>query len=403
MSQSDWGNILVDTAAVPKPLSEERFAAWVSAQRIFISSAMDGELNPFRDAMRLYLEGFSPQTPMMWETISPQDIRPKTAFLNGVDQSSLFILILGTSYGAADGTGFSPTHQEANHAVERHLARLLFTLPASSSARDGKLNRWLRELYVEISGSSVETPEDLIRSADARLRDFAARSERQWLKLGNCLFPGKVTSQSDRHGRRTFVVTAQAYDHRVRQALIGINDPRSRQSSEIRLTWPNESYPVEIESVEQAQQFAGEADVIIRCRTPNGWNGNTGGGISFGSVNGIGQEELCRLWVCKALFGELEGQDATSMGFDLVGMYSRPDGPTLPQVLTSSGAVGWQAEGVSQLYAIEEAARSRGARFSVLRAGPATANGIRLKGQMSIDQVGSTNQINVDGVVPISR
>ena len=401
MNQSDWNDILLDTAAFPKPLDDGRFADWMRSQRVFISSVMDTELTPYRDAVRQYLQDFSAHVPVMWETLSPQDLGPKSAFLSGVDQSSLLVLILGSSYGVADESGFSPTHQEANRAAERHLPRLLFTLPADPSSRDGKMNRWIRELHIDVSGSAITRPADLVDTLDARLREFAARSERQWLKLGNCLFPGKVETQSDRQGGRAFIVTAQAYDHRVRQALLGINDPQSRQRSEVRLTWPNESYPVTIESVVQKQQFAGEADVEIRCRTPQNWYGNSGSGIGFGVVNGVGEAELCRRWIGKAFFGE--GSAGNARGNDMAEMFTRPNGPTLQQVLASTAAIGWQAEGVSLIYAVEEAARTRGGRFSVLHAGPATASGVRLKGTLLIEQNGSNAKIDVDGVVSLSR
>ena len=396
-----WKDILLDKAASPKPLDENRFADWMRSQRIFISSVMDTELHPYRDVVRQNLQAFSPHIPVMWETISPQDLGPKSAFLNGVDQSSLFVLILGSSYGVADDSGFSPTNQEANHAAKRHLPRLLFTLPADSSARDGKMNRWIRELHMDVSGIAITKPADLVVSLDARLRDFAARSERLWLKLGNCLFPGKVESQSDRSGVRTFMVTAQAFDHQVRQAILRMNDPHARHGSDMRLTWPNESYPVTIESIVQKQQFAGEADVEICCRTPQNWYGNSGSAMSIGSVNGIGQAELCRQWVERAFFGKQPVVNTRDI--DMADMFTRPDGPTLPQVLSATAAVGWHAEGISLIYAIEEAARTRGARFSILHAGPATATGVRLKGTLLIEQSGSQTEIDVDGVVPLLR
>jgi hypothetical protein len=169
----------------------------------------------------------------------------------------------------------------------------------------------------------------------------------------------------------------------------------------MRLTWPNESYPVTIESVIQKQQFAGEVDIEIHCRTPQNWYGNSGGGFGFGSVNGVGVADMCAQWIRRAFFGEMAGPEAR--GIDMTDMFSRPEGPSLPEVLSASGVVGWQAEGVSLLYAIEEAARSRGARFPVLHAGPATASGIRLRGRLSIDQNGTRAEINVDGIVPLSK
>ena len=47
-------------------------------------------------AVRAYLRK-SGDAPLMWEEITPQDKNARQAYLNGVDQASIFVLLLGPS------------------------------------------------------------------------------------------------------------------------------------------------------------------------------------------------------------------------------------------------------------------------------------------------------------------
>lgn len=125
------------------------------------------------------------------KTKTPRDEGPQRAYLNGVDRSSVFRLMLGSRYGVTDQTGYSPTHQEGNRAAEKRIPRLLFELASlKDSERDGRLNDWLRSLHHEISGASFTNDGDLVAQLDARLREMAAQSERLWIKLGALLHAG---------------------------------------------------------------------------------------------------------------------------------------------------------------------------------------------------------------------
>jgi hypothetical protein len=103
---------------------------------------MDAEMAAAREAVRGLLERWG-AVPVMWEAITPRDQQPQAAFLEGVDSSAVFVLLLGSRYGAADASGYSPTHKEANRASERHTPRLLFMQrDVSDQDRAGKLNDW---------------------------------------------------------------------------------------------------------------------------------------------------------------------------------------------------------------------------------------------------------------------
>jgi hypothetical protein len=269
MTTHQWDDLIVDAAASPLPLTNERFRERMGRQRVFLSSVMDGELNPYRDAVRAYLrrEGAAP---VMWEEIAPQDSGPVRAFLDGVERSTLFVLALGNRYGVSDDTGYSPTHKEANRAKELQIPRLLFTLP--DAGRDGRLNDWLRSLYSEIAGLTVDSPQGLVVQLEARLQELAARSERNWIKLGRLVFPGKIKTQASAHGGQRFTVAARPSSNAVRNALLALGRPHGG-SDLMRLTWPNRSFVVQVETVSAESEFVGDEQVEVTCQTPQNWHG----------------------------------------------------------------------------------------------------------------------------------
>ncbi|HEX8145577.1 MAG TPA: DUF4062 domain-containing protein [Pyrinomonadaceae bacterium] len=389
-----WDQIVAETSARPLPLSEEHFRAWMGRQGIFVSSLMDPEMTPYRNAVRAYLRGAG-ATPIMWEEITPQDKSAQHAYLDGVDRATIFVLMLGRRYGIADASGASPTHKEAIRAAERHVLRWLFLLGGvNPSERDVKLNDWLGTLYNEVSGASFDTPETLVSRLDAQLREKAAEGERTWIKLGNLVFPGKAKSGSGAGGGKEFTVTARVSAGRVRHALMELGAPFGRNRPE-RLTWSEYSYPIQVVSSASESEFTAEDAVEIRCQTPNNWYGESGSSVT---MMGMDSKDT---WVRQAFFGE---QPAPSgrRGYDLERAFSAPDAKTLPEVLSEVSAGGWLAEGLTRLYVVEEVARRYGGRFLSSEVGPATARGVRVKGSFEA-RSGRNETATVEGIVPLRR
>jgi hypothetical protein len=402
MERDNWSDLIIEQAARPLPLPEDRFRAWMNAQHIFVSSRMDDEMNPVRQAVRSWLQSWGAM-PMMWESITPQDKGPQQAYLDGVEQSSLFLLLLGTWYGVADASGFSPTHQEANRAAERKIPRLLFTLSTvKPSDRDGRLNHWLNSMYSELSGAAFATPEEVIAQLESQLRDLAARSERMWIKLGNLIFPGKVASQSSSSGNRTFTITARVTNGRVRQSLLSLGQHFGNRGVRAdRLTWADASFPVEFVSVATETDFASQSEVEIKYRIPSNWYGESGNTMAMMSFGGRPQEELAAIWAQRAFFGAAgEGRKGS---VDMTYMATEPDAQTLPDILQSTNASGWLAEGLIRLYIVEEVKQRYGGNIEHLQVGPATAAGIRVDGAFTLGGgMSSRNaRVNIQGMVPL--
>lgn len=404
-AESTWDSLVVEDATHPAPLSDERFRDWMAGRRIFVSSTMDAEMSPHREAARAYIHRMG-ATPVMWEEITPRDEGPQRAYLSGVDRSSVFLLLLGSRYGVTDASGYSPTHQEGNRAAERRIPRLLFTLASVKDAdRDGRLNDWLRSLYTELAGGSFASGDDLVAQLDARLREMAAQSERVWIKLGNLVFPGAVASRFEGTGGGEFVVTARVRAGGVRRALLDYGQPFGPRSRAGRLTWAVNSFPVQVQSVAVETEYTGEDVVKVTCRTPQNWHGGTDSHYamlaSYGSVTAA---EMASMWARRAILGqEVEGRRRGA--FDLAGSFSEPDVMTLPEVLRAHDAGGWLAEGLTRLYAVEEVSRRYGGHFENLEVGPAVATGVRIWGRFIFGAgMGSGQEpAEVDGVVPLIK
>jgi hypothetical protein len=359
MSRDNWSNLIIERAARPLPLPNDRFRQWIAGKGIFISSRRDDEMNPSREAVRNYLHSIG-ASPIMWEEMTPKDEASQRGYLNGVDQSSIFVLIIGRSYGVADSSGYSPIHQEGNRAAERKIPRLLFMLDGvKDSERDGRLNDWLLSLYKEVSVASFGTPESFVSQLDARLREMAAQSNGIWIKLGNLIFPGRVKSHFGTSGEgNRFTVSARVTQGSVRHTLLNLNQPFSYASTRLdRLTWSNQSFPVQVKSVLVESEFAVEDVVEIECLTPQNSNSRSGSNSTMISIGGsvhrqsMGPADLACIWAKRAILGIATGAETDV--WNMAQSFTAPDTKILPEVLAETNAGGWLAEGLTKLYAVE--------------------------------------------------
>lgn len=406
MRYDSWNNLLIETTARPQPLAEERFREWVAGKGIFISSRRDAEMNPVREAARQYLYAIGAH-PIMWEEMTPRDEASEQAYLNGVDQSDIFVLLVGRSYGIADSTGYSPIHKEANQATTSKIPRLLFMLEGiQDSERDGRLNDWLFSLYKEVSVASFST-HSFVSKLEARLREMAARSDRFWIKLGNLVFPGLVKSESiPSRSENRFTITARVTQGSVRHALLSLGKPyRSDQAYINRITWPDQSFPIQVDSVSTDSEFTTENLVRIECTTPQNFHGYSGHTTRMISVNGgghsLGPADLAYIWATLAIFGKEEEIDRSVLS--LAQPLTRLDTSPLPELLRTTKASGWIAEGLTRLYIVEEFLQRYPGYFEYLNVGPATATGVRVDASFVIESssIADKKPIPIQGIVPL--
>jgi hypothetical protein len=383
-----WSDLLVERGASPVPLEDAEFRRWMAGRRVFVSSTMDDQMRPDREAARALLARWEAD-PVMWETVTPRDEHPERAYLEGVERSALFALLLGARYGVADATGYAPTHKEGNRAKELGIPRLLFVRgDVSDRDRDGKLNDWLRTLYSELSGAQYASPTELAALLEARLRETAAQQESLWIKLGPLVFPGQVSVRRSNRGAE-YVITARVRDGQVRRALLELGSPFTRVRAD-RLTFGVQSRPVHVDEVRTEVTRTSESAVTIICTEP----GDRGGAYhGFGGVMGVthvsaggrryGPADQLEGWAAVAVLGH---RSATTQqrGFDLEAMFTHHDGPTLPETLRTQEARGWLAEGLARLFLVEHVVATRGGHFDQLEVGPAVATGVRLDARVSV-------------------
>lgn len=394
-----WTDLVVETGAVPLPVSDADFRSWMTGRAVFVSSPMDAELRGARDAIRDWLTQWG-GIPVMWETITPRDERASVAFLAGVDRSAVFVLMLGSSYGAADDTGYSPTHQEYNHATAKHLPRLLFTRAGvTTNERDGKLNRWIQELYNEVSGASFGSSDDLCSALERRLREMAGTQESFWLKLGPVVFPGHIEQRrTAREG--IFTVTARVRDPAVRRTLSGLTGTFGSARAD-RLSWGTESERITVQDVTVGTTRSSESVVTITCAQSDSLRLSGTGGIPM-TISGAdrrsyGPADQALQWARTTVFGEL--RNANRSRPDMLDTFESHSGPDLPDVLRAHSASGWLAEGLTRLFLVEHLLGRHGGRFDRLEVGPATANGVRVDALFVPD--GGSAVATIHGLVPL--
>lgn len=400
-NDTTWSSLIVDQQTAPPAIPADTFNQWIRGRRVFVSSVIDDEMSPARGAVREYLLSRGADA-VMWESLAPADARPEDAYLVGVDQSELFVLLLGTRYGRSDATGYAPTHKEGNRAVERRIPRLIFERNVPTSERDGRLNDWVQSLYAEVSGARYSSPTDLVAQLDARLREFASMADAYWIKLGQVVFTGTVRRRTTQ-GQTEFIVQATVRDARVRRALAELGSMPSRIRAD-RLTWNAETHPVSVDAVESETIGVSADKVIVRCLAAKDYYGSRAGLLmSIGTSGGrsIGPAAQAEQWAKRSLFCEERNErDQWRSSSDMLDSMTAPQGLTLPQVLATEKATGWLAEGLSRLYLVERLDAKYGGHLLKLTVGPATSTGVRINAEL---QVGDEPPVSILGTAPIVR
>jgi hypothetical protein len=393
-----WTKLLVDGGATPPSIIEERFRAWMGGRRIFVSSVMDDEMLSSRLAVREYLSKYGAEA-IMWESITPADARPQDAYLEGVRRSEIFLLIVGSRYGQSDASGYSPIHKEGNRAAELGLTRLLFEKSGINAAeRDGRLNDWTGSLYSELSGGKYGSPEELVSVVDSRLREIASMQETYWVKIGNLVFPGSVRRSSSGN-QTTFVVTSEIRDAAVRRAIGNLLKPGMGQSSETRLSWASETHRVRITEVTSHSLGMSAEEFKISCSATETAMWRSYSPMTYVDNYGksFGPREQAEVWLSTAVFGN---QITKPSDHPFYRNSSGEPGPSLANVLSSTGARGWRAEGLTRLYLVEELDRLFAGYVSELEVGPATAASIRVVARLTLSESGD---VDTQGMVPLPR
>lgn len=106
--------MLVDRAATPAKLSDQDIASWAASERVFISSVMD-ELSAERAAVAEAVADIGAE-PVRFEDFGGRDDDAHQAYLTEVAASTIYLGILGRTYGRLLPSRLSATHTEYREA-----------------------------------------------------------------------------------------------------------------------------------------------------------------------------------------------------------------------------------------------------------------------------------------------
>lgn len=391
MQRDSWTTLVIEDRAVPRPLKDEDFREWISGVRIFVSSVMDDEMNPARAVARetiIRLGGH----PVMWEVLAPADRRPGEAYISGVEQSHLMLVLLGHSYGVGDATGYSPTHKESIRADQLQIARLLFQPePIDRTKRSGQLNEWVSSLYNQVSGAKYSNMDDLSIQIEAKLRETASQQQNYWIKLDNVIFPGEVHIRTT-GGTTTYTVFTRIRQPEVKEHLstLGRNHPGST-----RLTWGERSVAISVQDVEITSVSRLEDEVTIVCIEGRQSASNFMGVTIRHDMQDITPDMQVENWARMSLLGEANSLPTDAMRY---WGFLASDTFSLQHLLGETRARGWFAEGLATLFIVEKLKSTFDATVTRVQVGPATAKGIRID---LVFRMGGLEQrtISMDGAV----
>lgn len=142
----------VDLAAAAARPTPDAVAGWAADQRVFVSSVMGG-MTAERRAVVAGIEQVGAQ-PVWFEGFGGRDDDAELAYLSEVASSTVYVGILGRTYGRLQKSRRSATHDEYREAERRGLRIRAYVAP-TATCKATRRRFWTR------SGSStspVPTP-----------------------------------------------------------------------------------------------------------------------------------------------------------------------------------------------------------------------------------------------------
>ena len=150
-----------------------RYSNQMARQKIFISSVQSEfqqERSQIADYIRndallsLYFE------PFLFEELPAQDISARNAFLSQVEDSEIYLLLIGQKYGYQDAEGISPTEHEYDAATANHAYRIAFVKRASD--REKKEEIFKQKIDNDVIRNEFNSYEELQSNVYAALVEY---------------------------------------------------------------------------------------------------------------------------------------------------------------------------------------------------------------------------------------
>ncbi len=152
----------------------------MAKQRIFISS-VQAEFASERQALHDYILA-DPLLgrffePFLFENIPATDQHAEVFYLREVEQCSIYLGLLGTSYGFNDAQGISPTEREFDHATLHHKTRFVYLSNHDSSDREAKQDTFINKLQAVLVRKRFSNIDELKSAVYASLVNYLIEKE----------------------------------------------------------------------------------------------------------------------------------------------------------------------------------------------------------------------------------
>ena len=149
-------------------------------KRIFISSVQN-EFHKEREALWEYI--FSDALlglffdPFAFEQLPASDRSAKQVYLREVEQSDIYLGILGKDYGYEDEEGISPTEREFDHASALHKTRLLYLSSHELEERHPKEQEFIKKAQKCVVRKQFQSLSELKAAVYASLVNYLLEKE----------------------------------------------------------------------------------------------------------------------------------------------------------------------------------------------------------------------------------
>jgi hypothetical protein len=280
-------------------LSDREFANWAARKRVFISSVIEG-MEHERQALADAVSHLGAE-PVWFEEFGGRDQDAEQAYLAEVASSDIYIAILGSHYGRQHSdTGYSATHAEYLHAVDRGLRISVWVIDVDDMA--GHQRDFLNEVRTYFTTESVDSPERLAERIGSRLKVIAAEDLAPWCKIGNIVF----RASEIRDDGTTITITASVRDDDVAHALTGLRSEGFTGRQILLVTFGDTVATARVNSIESTVTAGATKQIIVTFTRENQQGSN--GFLRDVSYNVGGRtyspDELTEIAIREVLFGE---------------------------------------------------------------------------------------------------
>jgi len=299
-------SLMIDLKAARPKLGESEVGAWADGRRVFISS-VQADLQGERHAVAAAIRALG-ATPVMFEEFGGRDDAPQAAYLSEVAGSTIYIGILGRSYGRLQDSRLSATHTEFREAERQGLR--ICTYVAEGEDFQGEQKSFVEEVRkVHVTGSYADAT-SLASAVTDRLKAIAAEDIAPWCKLGHLVFRAHSVVND---GRR-FHVEATVRDHGIVQQLVRWR-PSLLTGAIRRLTYSDSSISVRLEKVRtQVAASVGTQVSLQLASDTEPYDTAFPAGVRLPVTATYSRDEITDILLRKALFGEAEPTGILRLG-----------------------------------------------------------------------------------------